>query len=215
MNKKHIVSHHNVPVILNSKKHLQLRAGYHLDTLLGGDRSVYHMRVTCRELPFVSLDKGEEWSSVLPHGRRACCGQPCPFETTASHSQGTSSTHTAMRRIGWTWRSKICESSETTSCIMSFAPSLVVDGKLETAFRGLLSIFFPYLGSCFNCRTDAAQGDTMTLDMPRDVSKLYSDIQVTLLVDNATEHILRACTFETSPDGWLVTSGLTAGFRVP
>jgi len=48
----------------------------------------------------------------------------------------------------------------------------------------------------------------MILDMLRDVSMLYSDIQITLLVDNATEHILRACTFETSLDryGW-VSSG--------
>ena len=57
----------------------------------------------------------------------------------------------------------------------------------------------------------------MTLDMLRDVSDLYSGIQITfkLLVDNATEKILRACTFETSLDGYgWVSSGLTTGFYV-
>ena len=34
----------------------------------------------------------------------------------------------------------------------------------------------------------------MILDMLRDVSTLFSDMQITLLVDNATEHILRART---------------------
>jgi hypothetical protein len=50
----------------------------------------------------------------------------------------------------------------------------------------------------------------MTLDMLQDVSKRFSDIQIALLVDNATEHILRACTFETSLDGfgWVSPSQL-------
>ena len=42
----------------------------------------------------------------------------------------------------------------------------------------------------------------MILYMLRDVPTRYSDIQITLLVDNTTEHILRACTFETSLDGY-------------
>ena len=42
----------------------QLRAGYYLDTLLGGDSSVCHMCVIDRDLPFASLHKGEEWSSA-------------------------------------------------------------------------------------------------------------------------------------------------------
>jgi hypothetical protein len=51
----------------------------------------------------------------------------------------------------------------------------------------------------------------MTLDMLCDVYKLYSDIQIALLVDNATKHILRACTFETSPDGhgWVSSGSIT------
>ena len=38
--------------------------------------------------------------------------------------------------------------------------------------------------------------------MLRDVSTLYPEMQITLLVDNATERILRACTFETSEGGY-------------
>ena len=37
--------------------------------------------------------------------------------------------------------------------------------------------------------------------MLRDVSALYPEIQITLLVDNATERILRACAFEISEGG--------------
>jgi len=81
----------------------------------------------------------------------------------------------------------------------SYPPSLAVDGKQETVFRSLLSMSIRCRSSHYS--TGAAQGDTMILDMLRDVSTLYSNIQITLFVDNATEHILRACTFETSLDG--------------
>ena len=48
-----------------------------------------------------------------------------------------------------------------------------------------------------------------------DVSTLYSDVQVTLLVDNATERILQACKFEMSADGhnW-VSSHFITSFRI-
>jgi hypothetical protein len=88
---------------------------------------------------------------------------------------------------------------------LSYPPSLAVDGKPDTAFRSLLSILFSshrrHRSDCV-CWTGAAQGDTVSLDMLRDVSTLYPDVQITLLVDNATERILRACTFETSADGY-------------
>jgi len=42
----------------------------------------------------------------------------------------------------------------------------------------------------------------MTLDMLLDVSTPYADVRITLLVDSATERILRACKFETSADGY-------------
>jgi hypothetical protein len=51
--------------------------------------------------------------------------------------------------------------------------------------------------------------------MLRDISALHSHIEMALLVDSATEHILRTCIFETSLDGndW-VSLGLTADLRV-
>ena len=46
------------------------------------------------------------------------------------------------------------------------------------------------------------QSDTITLDMLLDVSTLYPDVQITLLVDNATGRILRACKFGASAGGY-------------
>ncbi|SRR6266851_6163253 len=62
----------------------QLRAGYCKETLLGGDSSAYHLRVTDGNLSFVSPDKGEgcQWpgSSVLPHELAAYFGRTHLFE---------------------------------------------------------------------------------------------------------------------------------------
>jgi hypothetical protein len=46
-----------------------------------------------------------------------------------------------------------------------------------------------------------------------DVSTVYPDVRVTLLVDNATERILRACKFETSADGYSWVSYVRAYYR--
>lgn len=47
----------------------------------------------------------------------------------------------------------------------------------------------------------AARGDTITLDMLRDVSALFAHTQIVSLVDEATVRILQTCMFQTSPDG--------------
>ena len=51
--------------------------------------------------------------------------------------------------------------------------------------------------------------------MLRDISTLYSDMQITLLVDHATEPLLQTCMFETSLDGYYwVSFGLTTCLRM-
>lgn len=55
----------------------------------------------------------------------------------------------------------------------------------------------------------------MTLDMLLDVSTLYPDVRITLLVDNATERILQTCKFETSADGYSWVSYVRAYCRFP
>jgi hypothetical protein len=92
---------------------------------------------------------------------------------------------------------------------LSYPPSLAVDGKPDTAFRSLLSIGSFCLERFISKRLKGAtQGDSITLDMLWDVSTLYPDVQITLLVDNATERILRVCKFETSGDGYNWVSSL-------
>ena len=58
----------------------QLRAGYCRETLLGGDSSAYHLRVTDGNLSFVSPDKGRGASgpghlSCLMNSRRTLAGR--------------------------------------------------------------------------------------------------------------------------------------------
>ncbi|KAF8274023.1 hypothetical protein EI94DRAFT_1714526 [Lactarius quietus] len=52
--------------------------------------------------------------------------------------------------------------------------------------------------------------------MLRDVSALYAETQIALLVDEATVSILQTCTFQTSPDGreWTTLFGDLACIRV-
>jgi len=102
------------------------------------------MRVTDGKLPFVSLDKVER-SSVLPSGLAACFGRPCLLETTiallpinANHSGDNARDmldleEQNLRVIG-----------DDKAHYLSYPPSFAVDGKPETAFRSLLSIFVLY-----------------------------------------------------------------------
>ncbi|KAF8506627.1 hypothetical protein F5888DRAFT_1603010 [Russula emetica] len=172
-----------------NKKHI-LKAAYYLDNLLGGDVSAYQMRTADGKLPFTSLDKLEdsEGSFVQRRGLAPCLGRPCVFETnvvllpaairhSCERAQDMLDLEEQNLRI----------LGDNKVHYLSYPPSLAVDGKPDTAFRSLLS---------------ATQGDTITLDMLLDVSTLYPDVQITLLVDNATERILRACKFEMSADGY-------------
>ena len=64
-----------------------------------------------------------------------------------------------------------------------------------------LPSFFHAQPQLSDCQTDATRGDAIIVDMQRDVCALNAHPQIVLLVDEATVRILRACTFQTSPDG--------------
>jgi hypothetical protein len=71
-NKKHIISLRNLFVVPNNYNIFSAQSRL----LFGGDSSVCHMRVTGRELPFVSLDKGRSGHLPCPvHVRRALGGR--------------------------------------------------------------------------------------------------------------------------------------------
>lgn len=123
----------------------QLKAGLLFGYLLSGDSSVGHMRVTGRKLPFVFLDKGEEWSSVLPRARVACFGRPCLFETTiALLPRDTKHTCDRAQDMQDSEEQNLRILGDDKLRYLSSAPSLAVDGRPETAFRSLLSISLPY-----------------------------------------------------------------------
>jgi hypothetical protein len=99
------------------------------------------MRVTDGKLPFVSLDNVDR-SSVLPSGLAACFGRPCVFETTIAllprnvnhsggHARGMLDLEEQNLRV----------LGNDKVHYLSYPPSFAVDGKPETAFRSLLSIF--------------------------------------------------------------------------
>lgn len=119
-----------------------------MDTLLGGDSSVCHMRVTDRELPFVSLDKGRGRSSALPRARAAWFRRPCLFKTTVAllprDTKYTRDRAQDMQDLGEQNLRILGDDKLHDLSSAPSVPSLAVDGKPETSFRSLLGIFLPY-----------------------------------------------------------------------
>ncbi|KAI9444735.1 hypothetical protein H4582DRAFT_1806162 [Lactarius indigo] len=181
-----------------NKKHI-LRACYYLDAVLGSE--VYRGRAAGGKHPFISLDNAE--GPFAPtQGLAACFGRPCLFETTISllPNEVKNSCERAQDMLDVEQRN-LRILGDKMAHYSSYPPSFGVDGQPETAFRS---------------PRNATRGDTITLDMLRDVSASYAHTQVVLLVDEATVRILRACTFETSLDGrkWTTLSGELACVRV-
>ncbi len=168
------------------------------------------MRAPDGKLPFISLDKLEEGSLVQRRGLAPCLGRPCLFETNVALLP-TAIRHTCTRAQDMLdlEEQKLRILGDDKMHYLSYPPSMAVDGRPDTVFRSLLGI------GCFSLERflskplkGATQGDSIALDMVWDVSTLYPDVQITLLVDNATERILRACKFETSGDGYSWVSSL-------
>ncbi|KAI9452542.1 hypothetical protein BJY52DRAFT_1292214 [Lactarius psammicola] len=181
-----------------NKKHI-LRACYYLDTVLGSE--VYRGRAAGGKHPFISIDNAE--GSFAPaQGLAACLGRPCLFETTISllPNEIKHSCERAQDMLDIEERNLRILGDKMVH-YSSYPPSFAVDGKPDTAFRS---------------PRNATRGDTITLDMLRDVSVLYSHTQIVFLVDEATVRILRTCKFQTSPDSrkWTTLSGELACVRV-
>jgi hypothetical protein len=102
------------------------------------------MRAADGKLPFTSLDKLEdsEGSFVQRRGLAPCLGRPCVFETNIAllptvieHSCESAQDmldleEQNLRILG-----------DNKMHYLSYPPPLAVDGKPDTAFRSLLSIF--------------------------------------------------------------------------
>jgi len=70
---------------------------------------------------------------------------------------------------------------------LSYPLSLVVDACIPQP-SGYVH-YFSFEDTFSSVRIGATQGDTVTLDMLQDVSTLYPDVRITLLVNNAfSEH---------------------------
>ncbi|KAI0275142.1 hypothetical protein BC834DRAFT_851333 [Gloeopeniophorella convolvens] len=169
-----------------NKKHI-LRACYYLDSLLSCDGTDCGKKMTDRNIPFIS-PSSETGTPKQTLDLAACFGRPCLFETTIPllpesivHSRDRAQDLLALeednlRALG----------EDNKIHYLSYPPSFAVDGRPDTAFRSF---------------QNAVQDNAITLDMLRDVCVGHSHIQIALLVDGATEGILRACTFQTSIDG--------------
>jgi hypothetical protein len=116
--------------------------------MLGGDITTYQMRMVDSRLPFTSLDKLEdsEGSFVQRRGLAPCLGRPFVFETNVALLP-TAISHTCesaqdMLDLG---ELNLRILGDNKMHYLSYPPSLAVDGKLNTAFRSLLSISIVFL----------------------------------------------------------------------
>jgi hypothetical protein len=102
------------------------------------------MRTVDGKVPFTSLDKLEdsEGSFVLRRGLAPCLGRPCVFETNVALLP-TTIRHSCERAqdIMDLEEQNLRTLGDDKMHYLSYPPSLAVDGRPDTAFRSLLSIF--------------------------------------------------------------------------
>jgi hypothetical protein len=99
------------------------------------------MRTADGKLPFTSLDKLEVLE-VRRRGLAPCLGRPCVFETNVALLP-TAIRHSCERAQDMLdlEEQNLRVLGDNKMHYLSYPPSLAVDGKPDTAFRSLLSIF--------------------------------------------------------------------------